>query len=106
MGRLLAEIHKGTTGDDSPISWCGKRSSGTTGRAPSEHHTGPRCCRRCGARCEIVDCAYRPLAGCILVAGLALPAQKACSLRVAAAGKRTFGKCLELIKKVEPAAGG
>src|SRR5262245_9737210 len=37
-----------------------------------EHHTGPRCCRRCGARCEIVDRAYRLLAGCISVAGLAL----------------------------------
>src|SRR5262245_5977174 len=64
-----------------PLSWCGKRRSGTTGRAPYGRELdlwragtsrGTRCCRRCGTRCEIVDRAYRLLAVCISVAGLAL----------------------------------
>src|SRR5262245_23268019 len=77
-GSLLKST--GTMGDD-PLSWCGKRRSGTTGRAPYGRELnlwcagtsrGTRCCRRCGTRCEVVDRAYRLLAGCISVAGLAL----------------------------------
>src|SRR5262245_3769251 len=51
----------------------GKRHMGASSiYGAREHHAGPRCCRRCGTRCEIVDRAYRLLAGCISVGGLAL----------------------------------
>lgn len=80
MERVLAYPNLQDVGDD--LLSCvisasavrqGERHKGASSiYGAREHHTGPRCCKRGGTRCDIVDRAYRLLAGCISVAGLAL----------------------------------